>query len=361
MKLQNHILAFAKNDSTTLSLFNSFGDYYNHFLSNKGVKGLDYKEGVTFAEKETAINEAMVSEIMKRANVPSDSEIKDQLDSPMVQWASFALISNLVDSVLPTTLDSYLGAWTDIQYGGYGDVFEFRKNFSGFLKVTKAGRAQRLAELQRIVPGAFRVEPEPHMLTMETDLYRLILGLDSLAEMTAIVSRSMANAISVEAMGALTNATSQLSTNPDVGLHITGYSQANLMKLASRVEAWTGTTPWIMGTAVALSSIIPSATSATVPIDSNYVAIGHVTSAFGYPVLRLPQVPGAVAHGVGLSDNMIYIVPTAGKPIKVAIGGEMRNTTGTFEFANLKQTVTMFKDFGVVAATGSVFGALQLA
>ncbi len=361
MKLQNHILAFAKNDNETLSLFNSFGDYYNHFLSNKGVKGLDYKEGVTFAEKEAAINEAMVSEIMRRANLPATSEIKEQLDSPMVQWASFAVISNLVDSVLPNSLNAFLGAWADIQYGGYGDIFEFRKNFSGFLKVTKAGRAQRLAELQRIVPGAFRVEPEAHMLTMETDLYRLILGLDSLAEMTAIVSRSMANAISTEAMAAIVLATSQLPVDANTGLRVVGYSQANLMKIASRVEAWTGTTPWIIGTGVALSAIVPSATYAAVPIDSNYVALGHVTNAFGYPVLKMPQVPGSAAYGTGLSDNMIYIVPTSGKPIKVAIGGEMRNTTGTFEFANLKQTVTMFKDFGVAAATGAIFGAIQIA
>lgn len=360
MKLQNHILAFAKNDNETIKLFNSFSDYYNHFLSNKGVKGLDYKADVTFAEKETAINEAMVSEIMKRANVSSGTDIREQMDSPMIQWASFAIISNLVDTVLPVSLEQYLGSWADIQYGGYGDIFEFRKSFNGFLKVTKAGRAQRLAELQRIVPGALKIEPEPHMLTMETDLYRLILGLDSLAEMTALVARSMANAIAVEAMSALANAVSGLSNDATTGLRVAGYSQANLMAIASRVEAWTGTTPWIIGTGAALSAIVPSAVGANIPVDSNYVAIGHVTTAFGYPVFRLPQIPGATAYGTGLDDEILYIIPSAGKPIKVAVGGEMRNTTSTFEFANLKQTVTMFKDFGVALATGAVFGAIEL-
>lgn len=359
MKLQNHIITFAKNDEDTLRLFASFGDYYNEYLSKRGVDGLHFDKEISFSEKEEKVNAAIIKEVAKRAGFAVE-DLKENLSSPMTGWATYAIITNLVDSVMPESLDRYIGLWADVQFGGYGDIFEFRKEFAGFLKVTKAGRAQRLAERQRIVKGAYKIEPENHMLTMETDLYRLLLGLDSLAEMAALVVRSMANAIANEALSSLSGAVSALPTGAS-GLVVTGYTQKTMMELIGKVRAWSGGgTPWIVGTPAALSDIIPTAAYASLPVDSRYFALGHVTQALGSPVFALPQVPGASAYDVAFSDDIIYILPAAGKPIKVGVGGEMRHTSGAFDYADLTQTVTMWKEFGVAAATGMVFGAVNL-
>lgn len=360
MKLQNHIVTFAKNDGDTLSLFASFGDYYNEYLSKHGVGDLSFKKDVSFSEKEEIVNEAIVKEVAKRAGF-AVQDLKENLSSPMAGWATYAVVTNLVDSVMPESLERYIGLWADIQFGGYGDVFEFRKELIGFLKVTKAGRAQRLAERQRIVSGAYRLETENHMLTMETDLYRLLLGLDSIAEMTALVVRSMAQAISNEAMSAITTAIAALPTGAS-GLVVTGYTQKTMMELIGKVRAWSGGgIPWIVGTPAALSDMIPTAAYASLPVDSRYFALGHVTQALGSPVFALPQTIGASPYDVALSDDVIYILPTSGKPIKVGVGGEMRHTGGQFDHADLTQTVTMWKEFGVLAATGMVFGVINLA
>jgi hypothetical protein len=359
MKLQNHIVTFAKNDADTLSLFASFGDYYNEYLSKRGVSDLRFSSDITFSEKEEKVNEAIVKEVAKRAGFAVE-DLKENLSSPMTGWATYAVITNLVDSIMPESLERYIGLWADIQFGGYGDVFEFRKDLVGFLKVTKAGRAQRLAERQRVVKGAYRVETENHMLTMETDLYRLLLGLDSLAEMAALVVRSMAQAIANEALSALSVAVSALPTGTS-GLVVSGYTQKTMMELISKVRAWSGGgVPWIVGTPAALSDIIPTAAYASLPVDSRYFALGHVTQAMGSPVFALPQLVGASAYDTALADDVIYILPSSGKPIKVGVGGEMRHSSGTFDYADLSQTVTMWKEFGVVAATGMVFGAVEL-
>ena len=360
MKLQNHIISFASNDEHTLALINSFKDYYNSYLKENGVD-IAVKDTVSFAEKEQKINEAIHEEIVKRSNLPEGTSVADKASNPLVQWATFAIITNLVDSVIPESLSRYIGLWADVQYGGYGDIFEFRRGFAGVLKVTKAGHAQRLSELQRIVKAGVIVRPENHMLTMETDLYRLMLGLDSVAEMTAIVTRSMAEAIATEAFSALANAVSALPTDATLGLVVTGYTQKALMKLIGKVQAYNGgMTPWIVGTAAALSEIIPTATYASLPVDSRYFALGHVTQALGSPVFVLPQLAGTALYTTALSDAILYIMPVSGKPIKVAVGGEMQYESATYANANLKKTVTMQKDFGVAAVTGMVFGVMNL-
>ena len=359
MKLQNHIINFAKNDADTLSLFASFGDYYNEYLAKHGVADLRFSTDISFSEKEEKVNEAIIREVAKRAGFAVE-DLKENMSSPMTGWATYAVITNLVDSVMPESLERYIGLWADIQFGGYGDIFEFRQDLIGFLKVTKAGRAQRLAERQRVVKGSYRIEPENHMLTMETDLYRLLLGLDSLAEMTALVVRSMAQAIAKEALSALSGAVSTLPSGTS-GLVVTGYTQKSMMELIGRVAAWSGGgAPWIVGTPAALSDIIPTAAYASLPVDSNYFALGHVTQALGSPVFALPQVAGATPYETAFSDDIIYILPASGKPIKVGVGGEMRHTSGAFDYADLTQTVTMWKEFGVAAATGMVFGVVNL-
>ncbi len=359
MKLQNHIITFAKNNADTLSLFASFEDYYNEYLSRHGVSNLHFSTDISFGEKEDKVNEAIVKEVAKRAGFAVE-DLKDNLSSPMTGWAAYAVISNLVDSVIPESLERYVGMWADVQFGGYGDVFEFRKEMTGFLKVTKAGRAQRLAERQRIVKSAYRVETENHMLTMETDLYRLLLGLDSIAEMTALVVRSIAQSIANESLSALSGAVSALPTGTS-GLVVTGYTQKDMMELIGKVRAWSGGgTPWVIGTGAALSAIVPTATYASIPIDSRYMELGHVAQAFGSPIFELPQVAGATPYDTLFSNDIIYILPASGKPIKVGVGGEMRHSSGTFDYADLTQTVTMWKEFGVLAATGLVFGVINL-
>lgn len=362
MRLQNHIMQFASEDADSMKLVESFNDYYLHYMGMQGAKGVDYSKNVTFKEKEQAINQAILDEVIRRSGVPESqtSNMATFASHPSVTWATFAVITTLIDTAVPISLDRLIAPWADIRYGGYGDSFKFTSASTGFLKVTRAGRAQRLAERQRIVRGEFMVETEPHMLTLETDLYRLLLGLDSLAEMTAAVTRSMANAIAGEALAALGTAVTELPTGAD-GLLVNGYTQDDLVKLINRVAAYNGGgIPWIMGSLPAVSKILPEATLASISVDSDYFALGHVTRAMNSPVYVLPPAPLGAPYGTAPSDDIIYIMPVFGKPIKVGVGGEMRHQSGQFDYADLTQTTTMWKDFGVLAATGTVFGAIRL-
>lgn len=362
MKIQNHIMKFiADGGESVESLFKSFKDLYNHALAKQGVKGLTF-EALDYNEKEKAVNEAMVDEILKRAQLPADAKqnLSAFANHPNIGWATFAVISNLVDSVMPISLESIIGNWAEIQYvPGYGNVYEFRTRFQGFLKVTKFSRGKRLPELQRTNQGAFTLVPELHALAADTDLYRLLMGIDSIAELAILVSRSMAHAIANEALVAFQGAVAALPTGAG-GLSVSGYTQKDLMDLAARVQAWTGVMPMVVGTRVALSAIVPDTVSPVMDLDSSYVQNGYLTTAFGLPMFVLPQAAGDVAYTGLIPDDYIYVIPADNKPVKVAVGAEMTFSDSGRMFADLRNTVGLFKEFAVGVPVGSVFGAIEL-
>lgn len=362
MKIQNHIMKFVADGGDSVeSLFKSFKDLYNHALSKQGVKGLTF-EALDYNEKEKAVNEAMIDEIIKRAQLPAEARqnLASFANHPNIGWATFAVISNLVDSVMPVSLDSIIGNWAEIQYNpGYGNVYEFRTRFQGFLKVTKFSRGKRLPELQRTNAGVFTLTPELHALAVDTDLYRLLMGIDSIAELAILVSRSMAQAIANETLLAFEGAVAALPTGAG-GLSVSGYTQNDLMDLAARIQAWTGIMPMVVGTRVALSAVIPDTASPLVDLSSSYVQNGYLTTAFGLPMFVLPQAAGDVPYTGAISDNYIYIIPADNKPVKVAVGGEMTFSDSGRMFADLRNTVGLFKEFAVGVPVGSVFGAIEL-
>jgi len=364
MKIQNHIMKFVADGGDSMeALFRSFKDLYSHALSKSGVKGLTF-ENLDYSEKEKAVSSAMVEEIIRRANLPADAknDLEKYVNYPTMAWATFAVISNLVDSIIPVSLDTAIGNWAEIQYNpGYGNVYEFRTRFNGFLKVTKFSRGKRLAELQRTNVGVFRLTPELHALSADVDLYRLIMGIDSVADLAILVARSMTNAIAQETLIAFSGAVANLPDDPDLGLVATGYTQQDLMQIAGRVQAWTGgATPMVIGTRLALSYVLPSEATPLIDTDSRYVENGYLTTAFGLPMFVLPQVAGAEPFGTALSDEYIYIMPVENKPVKVAIGGEMQAVDNGRMFADLKTVVSLFKEFAVGIPTDPVFGAIKV-
>lgn len=363
MKTQNHIMKFVADGGDSMeALFRSFKDLYSHALSKSGVKGLTF-ENLDYAEKEKAVSSAMVDEIIRRANLPAEAknDLEKYVNYPTMAWATFAVISNLVDSVMPVSLDTAIGNWAEIQYNpGYGNVYEFRTRFNGFLKVTKFSRGKRLAELQRTNAGVFRLTPELHALSVDVDLYRLIMGIDSVADLAILVSRSMLNAIAQETLIAFEGAVASLPTGA-AGLKATGYTQQTLMEIAGRVQAWTGGgTPMVIGTRVALSHIVPDTVSPLLNMDSSYVEYGYLTTAFGLPMFVLPQVAGATPYETAISDGWIYIMPVDNKPVKVALGGEMQAVDNGRMFADLKTVVTLYKEFAVGVPITPVFGAIEI-
>jgi hypothetical protein len=322
---------------------------------------------ITFAEKEELMNAALRKEIVRVAGIGQavlELPIEQWAAHPSVVWASFSVVSALVDMILPETIIQSIGMYTDVRNIGWGDSSSFDITSRDLFVVSKAGRAKRVGEMHKQFRGQVTIIPELRELSVQVSLYRVLAGKESLAELVSKAILSMETAMVVDVYNTFNTAMAALPVVSGAELRFAGYSQENLVKLAQRVTAYNGgAKAIILGTQAALQNVLPTDSNYRYQLDSDFVKIGYIRTAFGYDIMALPQVAAwETPFSLALSDSYIYIVsPGSQKLVKLVLEGTtLSNTTGVYDNANLTQSTTLFKSWGSAICTNSVAGVITL-
>ena len=109
-KLSTDIITFAGANNT--SAYEKFADYYKHFSAEVLKKNIgSYDSTVSFAEKETKMNEAMLAEIERVSGQKMPEGMTEQMwaTNPNFKWASFAVVTMMIETILPLTIMDYIG------------------------------------------------------------------------------------------------------------------------------------------------------------------------------------------------------------------------------------------------------------
>lgn len=373
-KLPNEVLKFAKTDDSKKLYFQAI-DYYNHYMHDvQGNEKAEFSKYdgmgnvISLKEKEERLSESLLAEVAKFSQVPVEGLKSNPMmysNMPSVVYATFAIVSSVIDAVLPQSIIESTGAYTEVRTVGYGDsaVFDIRPR--DLFAVSLHGHKQRQAELHKQYSSQVILNPENHELSVYVDMYRVLCGLESLGEFMVKVARSIETEIAYDAYMALETAMAAIPTTPEnLALRATGYTQDTLVSLGQRVQAWNfGRRPIVLGTKLALSKVLPEDANYRYTFDSDYVRIGYMRTAFGYDLMELPQVADwTTPFDTLLNDNRLYIIsPSSDKIVKLVFGGDTITTTsGVFDYANLIQTGTMIKAWKVGVATNSVAAVIDL-
>jgi hypothetical protein len=373
-KIPAQVVLFAGGEDK-LGVYNMFRDYWNQFRTRNGAKGLDFstttvnKDGetvsISFDEKEAAMNSALKREIMRKAGIESfaDFPLETWATHPTLKWATFAVVSAMVDMILPETIIDSIGLYSDVRTIGWGDSAAFDVEPRDLFVVSKAGRGKRTSEIHKQFKGQVVINPEQHELTVGVSLYRVLAGKESLAEFVTKVARSVETQLTIEVYNAFVTATTALTTGA-YGLKVAGFTQKDFTLLAQKVGAWNGgALPVCIGTQVALANILPADGNYRYDIASDFVKMGYVRNFVGTDIVVLPQVADyANPFGLLLADTDLWFVSTgAQKIIKVVLEGNVLSyTSDVYANANLVQTSTMIKSWGVGVATNAVAGMMTL-
>ncbi len=372
MKIPNHVINFAGGE-TKLDIYKQFIDYYNHyrFINDNSKTHLEFEKTkpdgstFTFAEKEELVNKNLLSEIIRHAGINiSEFSIETFATNPNFIWATFAVIDSLIDVVLPTSIIETTGIYADVRNGGFGDNFKFEIEPRDLFVVSKSGHAQRSTEMRKYFRGAVTITPEAHEITVGVSLYKVLAGKENLANFVTRAVRSMETQMMLDVYNAFATAMANLSSTTTTGLLISGYSQANLLRLCQQVTAWNGgAKAVVMGTPSALLNVLPDDANYRYDFDSPYVKVGHLPFISGYDIMPIPQVVDiATPFGLAISNSYLWIVsPSAQKIIKLCIeGSTLANTGGAYSNANLVQETVLTKMWGVGVATNAVAGTITL-
>lgn len=366
----SNVLAFASEKN--LQPYMQFRDYYNHYRSAiLGAKNLDFStvddkgQTLSFTEKESLMNASLKREIMRVAGIGNFDQfaLEQWVTNPMLNWAAFAVVSAMIDMILPETIIDSIGLYTDVRTIGWGDSALFDVESRDLFVVSKAGRNQRSTQVHKQYKGTVSIVPENHELTVAVSLYKVLAGSESLAEFVTKMVRSMETQVTLDAYNAFVTAMAALPSTATTGLQVAGYTQASLVRLCQQVQAWTNQKPVVVGTQLALVNVLPDDANYRYELESEYVKLGYIRTAFGFDVMALPQLADwTTPWATAISNSYLWILaPSSQKILKLVLeGSTMANTDSVFQNANLMQRSTLMKSWGVGVATNSTAGVITL-
>ncbi len=360
IRIPKNIVAFSKGKT---ELYEAWADYVSHHRAEFLGKKVDYDKSMTFAEKTTRLNKAINEEIGKVAGVTNSGILSDNMwvTHPTYRWATFAVISAMVDMILPETIIEDFGNFADVRIGGYGDSFAFDIHPNDLFITTKLSHGKRNSFAQRQYSNQVTVVPETRAITVEEDLYRILANKVNLAEWAMKCVRSLETEISIDVYNAIFTTYGSLLAN----FQTAGYSVNGFSALAQRVTAANfGATSSCFGTKLALSNVLPGNDFLKMELGEIYSKAGYVNSFFGVDLYEIPQRINWEAgdYSFNISDNYLYFISTgAQRLVKICLEGEMLNIQDqAFNNANLTQTSTFLKKYGVAIASNAHYGILAL-
>jgi hypothetical protein len=229
IKLPTNVVTFSQNNTKP---YEQFVDYFNHKHNKVGK----FDDSVSLASKKEELNFAVREEIGRLANVKNMEGIADEViaTNPLYAWATFAVIGTMVDAVLPDTIIDSIGLYTDLRVGGYGDSFSFDIETRDLFVVSKYGNGARQSEIHKQFKGQVNIIPENRQITVQTSLYKVLCGLEDMADFAMKAARSLETQMTVDAFNAFNTAMEALPTAGDAALKVVGYTQSALVESRNR-------------------------------------------------------------------------------------------------------------------------------
>ncbi len=374
MKIPNQVITFAGENN--LAPYKMFADYYNHYRAMNGATNVEYQKTTTtpegqivelsFEEKEEKMNAALKREILRIAGISNFEEfpVATWANHPTLKWATFAVVSAMVDMILPDSIIESIGIYSDVRVIGWGDSAAFDVSPRDLFIVSKAGRSKRTTQLNKQFKGQVTILPEPREMTVFVSLMKVLAGKESLAEFVMKMTRSFEVQLSYDVYDAFATAMDAVDATASTGLYVAGYTQAEFVRLSQTVAAWNGgAKPIAIGTQIALANILPANANYRYDLESDFVKIGYIRNFQGTDIMVLPQIADyKTPFALKLTNDRIWIVsPSSQKIVKVVLEGTaLAYTSDVYANANLVQTSTLYKSWGTGIATNAVAATINL-
>ena len=273
------IAKFAQNSP---DLYKAMKIYGENALAERGVKGKKFAED-SKDDMEKAINKEFMSELCRRTGMTPDENFDGSLrrfaNNPNVAKMADDIRDYMIDMLLPETLlTGSLRYFADFRFADLGDSMSFDIQNNALYNVSKAGYRKRSTNMQKLFDTTVTLAPINREITVGTDLFEILTGRVSIAKEVMKAVRSIETAMMFDAYDAFATATGNLSGN----LAVANYSEASLISLCETVTAYNqGRKAVIIGTPVALKSVLPTNSNYRYLLDDEYVRLGHLQTFNG--------------------------------------------------------------------------------
>lgn len=344
MSMPNEVVQFAQTNGGNTDFYVAFQDYY-------------FNRDKMDSEKHDKLQNAFFAEIIAKSGVSRDGLTTEAwVSHPSVQWAAFAVVDATVNAILPQVLTPAFGLFTDFRFVSLGDVVKFKIKPNQFFTVSKGGTGERTIHRQKDFAQDIIVAPVEHIVTVYTDMYRVLAGKEDIADFVARVVLAIEQAMYGDALNALMTGLNNLPTGT---YNISGaFDMKTLVKMAETVQVYNaGVRPIIAGSATALMHVLPDSTLGyRGNYDANGGSIELIKNVYGYDVIKMNNA-AAQGGGLVLPDDKIFVVsPAQDKLVKGVVSNALTNSNQFYDNADLTSDYTTRKMWEFVYASAAKAG-----
>lgn len=280
--------------------------------------------------------------------------------NPCEHIAAFAIIDATINAIIPQVILPQFSVFADFRTAGFGDVVKFRVMPRSFYTVSLSGRGERTTFRQKKGASDVVVSPVEHIVTIYSDLYRVLAGKENIADFMNLLLVSVESEMYKDAVGALN---AGLSAIPTGDLNVDGaFDLKTLVEMAETVQyANGGIRPYIIGSAAALLNVLPDASLGyRVNVDGEGGSIELIKNVIDFPVMRLSNAVDASGKLVLPSDKIYVVSPSADKLVKGVMTTAMSNTNQHFDNADITSNFTYRKAWDFMFASSAKAGVYTI-
>lgn len=344
-------------------------DLYNHHRHDKvqnpriKAKLASYASGgKTLAEKNKIFHTALLKFALQKANISEGEFNSTQIaGNPMVKWATYAIISEMLDTLIPDVILDNFNQFAEIKNVGWGDQLRFEVPNTNQMVVTTQSRNNRKTHKQRLHSNDLIMTPENHAITVGEHWYRIVTGQVDWAVYVDRAVEAMATKISTMVYDAINDSFDGL----DADFVASGaFDQDVFNRLRARVIAANGGggTASAFGTQIALSKILPPTVGLQQGLGVDYVRTGYLDTYMGTNLFELQQrlIPGT--NDFALDEGKVLILSSLNnKLVKIGFEGDTLTFDATPpQTSDLSQDHTIQRAFDVKLVTAGAYGVYDI-
>lgn len=331
----------------------AFEEYYN--CKNDATR----TPSIPLVEMSEKINKGFFNEVERLSGIKRADAPNAWMANPAVKWAAFAIIDQVINSLLPAYITNSLSPFVDMKFTAYGDAVHYKIAPRNLFVTSMGSHGERTSFRQKNFKGDLIVAPEERMVTVYSDMYRVLAGKEDIAEFVRLAVLSIERDMTIDAVGALT-AGLDAGTYPSAFIETGAFKAQTLIELGQRLEAYNfGMKPVIMGTQAALAKVLPDSIAGyRMNVAGANGAVGIMAKFYNFDLYELAQIPtGDANFGVALDNNTLYLVsPGADKVVKGAVSNTLTNSNQFYDNADITQNFTLRKDWKFTFASAAYAG-----
>ena len=334
---------------------------FENKIGEKHSQYAQFAKGASYEEKNQIFNDSFSKAIASLSGLGSVGLTEFQFrNNPVVQTLTYAVVSQILDIILPQTILDNFYRLAEVKNVGWGDSLVFKVPSRNIFEVSKVSHGVRKGKRQRLGTSDITINPVMHEVTIYEEFYRIASGKTDFGMYVSNVAIAFETKITTDIYSSLYDSYSSLGTEYKVNA---AFAQEDFIQLVQRVKAANrGAQTICLGSKVALGNILPDNNNLKLGLGQEYIKMGYLASAFGVDFLELDQRITPNTDDFAINNTDLYVISLGmDKPVKVGFEGETVIKANNFgDNADLSMEHTILKAYEAKVATSAKYGIYRL-